>query len=58
MNRNLGSHNTFRKYVTLALTLLAGFSIGFVLRGIITGKSMHQNFGTRQGGWHYINPLL
>jgi beta-lactamase class A len=58
MNRNFESKNIFRKYLTLALTLLAGFSVGFLLRGLIPGKSMHQAHEIRLGGWNYINPLL
>ncbi len=58
MTRNFESKKIVRKYLTLVLTLLAGFFLGFVLRGLISGKSMHHNYEIRQGGWSYINPLL
>ncbi len=58
MNRNFESKNIFRKYLLVALTLLAGISIGFFVRGLIPGKSMHKAYEIRQGGWQHINPLL
>ncbi len=47
-----------RKFIVPALTLLAGISIGFMLRDLTPGKSKHEYFEIRQGGWKYINPLL
>ena len=58
MNSNFESKSSFRKYLTLALTLLAGFSVGFMLRGFIPEKSKPQVVEIRQRGWNYINPLL
>ena len=40
------------------LILLAGFSVGFMLRGLILGTPKSQMIEIRQGGWQYINPLL
>jgi len=58
MNRNLETKNLFRKFLIPTLALLAGFSVGFMLRGLIPEKSKPQVFEIRQGGWKYINPLL
>jgi beta-lactamase class A len=58
MNRNLESKSPFRKFLIPALALLAGLSVGFMLRGLIPEKSKPQVFEVRQGGWTYINPLL
>jgi beta-lactamase class A len=58
MNRNLESKSPFRKFLIPALALLAGLSVGFMLRGLIPEKSKPQVFEIRQGGWKYINPLL
>jgi len=58
MNRNLESRSPFRKFLIPALALLAGLSVGFMLRGLIPEKSKPHVFEIRQGGWKYINPLL
>jgi beta-lactamase class A len=58
MNRNLDMKNPIRKFLMPALILLAGFSVGFMLRGFIPEKSKSQMVEIRQGGWQYINPLL
>jgi beta-lactamase class A len=58
MNRNLEPKGPFRKFLIPALALLAGLSVGFMLRGLVPEKSKPQVFEIRQGGWTYINPLL
>jgi len=58
MNNNLESKSPFRKFLIPALALIAGLSVGFMLRGFIPEKSKHQLIEIRQGGWTYTNPLL
>ncbi len=58
MSPNFTSKNIFRNYLKLTLTLLLGFSVGFMLRGLIPSKSMHLAREIRERGWKYINPLL
>jgi beta-lactamase class A len=58
MNLNLESKSPIRKSLIPTLILLAGFSVGFMLRGIILEKSKPHIAEIRQGGWNYINPLL
>jgi beta-lactamase class A len=58
MNRDLESNSPFRKFLIPAVALLAGLSVGFILRDLIPEKSKPQVFEIRQGGWAYINPLL
>jgi beta-lactamase class A len=42
----------------LVLAILIGFAAGFILRGHFRPGSGHEILEIRQGGWHYINPLL
>ena len=58
MNRDLESKSSFRKFLIPALILLAGLSIGFIIRGFIPGIPIHKTSEIRQSGWNYINPLL
>jgi beta-lactamase class A len=58
MNSNFESKSPFRKFLIPALALLAGLSVGFMLRGFVLEKSKPLVFEIRQGGWTYINPLL
>lgn len=58
MNSNFESKSPFRKFLIPALALLAGFSVGFMIRGFIPEKPKPQVIEIRQGGWKYINPLL
>jgi len=58
MNSNLESKRLFTKFLIPALALLAGISVGFMLRGLIPEKSKPQLIEIREGGWKLINPLL
>jgi beta-lactamase class A len=58
MDRNFESKTKYRKYLALGLTLLAGFFIGFLLRGLILEKPLNKVHEIREGGWKYVNPLL
>jgi len=58
MDQNLKSKHKYRKYLPLVLTLIAGFSAGFLLKGLMQEKPVHKAYEVRLGGYKYINPLL
>jgi beta-lactamase class A len=58
MKSDLTPQYRFNKYLTLALILLLGFSMGFVFRGLLHKRSRRRFAEIRQGGYEYMNPLL
>lgn len=54
----LESRNLFRSLFALTLALLIGCATGFILRGLIPGKSSDGIVEIRTGGWKYVSPLL
>jgi beta-lactamase class A len=57
MKSDLTPKRRFNIYLALALTLLVGFSLGFV-RGLLYEKTIRSIVETRQGGYEYVKPLL
>jgi beta-lactamase class A len=58
MKSDLTPKRRFIIYLALALTLLVGFSLGFVSSGLLHKKTSRGTIETRQGGYEYVKPLL
>jgi beta-lactamase class A len=58
MKSDLTPRQQFNKYLVLALTLLLGFSLGFLSKEFFDKKSDLRFVEIRQTGYEFVNPLL